>query len=290
MAQRQRTSQELQPTRQNTAVQLSYNPTQSDWDGLKEDWWPCYTTKVHPGDEVYLLRLGKIPEPMKGIVGRGIATSATYSHESQWGDRAIDFCLSVVARKDEPPLVPLSTLKGLPGNQHWSSQRCGIGIKPEALKGLHRLLGSPVLPPESGPARRDRALAQVRAGQVAFSAAVRRRFGGRCVLSGLGEGFSVAAHIIDYTKCENAHEQDDPDNGLFLAGHLHLAFDGHLFGIRPDGAVVWSRRIDPGERERLGRLQQRIPVSPRSRAYLERRWKVFQQSEGTSDSAATGRQ
>jgi putative restriction endonuclease len=142
------------------------------------------------------------------------------------------------------------------------------------------VLGSQEPPPESGPARRDRALAQVRPGQLAFSAAVRQRFGGRCVLSGLGEDFSVAAHIIDYTKCENAHEQDGPDNGLFLAGHLHLAFDGHLFGIRPDGSVVWSRRMDPDEQDRLGLLQKRISISPRSRPYLERRWTKFQESEG----------
>ena len=94
----------------------------------------------------------------------------------------------------------------------------------------------------------------MRPGQLAFSAAVHKRFGGRCILSGLHEDFSVAAHIVGYTECETAHEQDDPDNGLFLPGHLHLAFDGHLFGIRADGTVVWSRRVDPAERERLGRL------------------------------------
>ena len=269
------------------AYQLTYNPAKSKWDGEKEDWWDCYTKKVQPDDEVYLVRVGKIPETMKGLIGRGVATRAPYRRE---GQRVIDFRLSVVARKQEPPLVPLSTLEQLPGNQHWSHQRSGIGIKPEVLEALHRLLDSRVPVPESGPARRDRALAQVRPGQFAFSAAVRQRFNSRCVMSGLGEGFSVAAHIIDYTKCENEYEQNDPDNGLFLAGHLHLAFDGHLFGIRPDGTVVWSPRMDSHERKRLGRLSKRIPVSPRSGLYLERRWKTFQESEGTSDSAATGRQ
>jgi hypothetical protein len=239
------------------AYQLTYNPAKSKWDGEKEDWWDCYTKKVQPDDEVYLVRVGKIPNTMKGLIGRVVATKAPYRRE---GQRVINFHLAVVARKHEPPLVPLSTLEQLPGNQHWSHQRSGIEIKPEALEALHVLLGSSVPPPESGPARRDRALAQVRPGQVAFSAAVRQRFGGRCVLSGLGDSFSVAAHIIDYTRCENAHEQDDPDNGLFLAGHLHLAFDGHLFGIRPDGEVVWSSRIDPGERERgLGGIKPKFP-------------------------------
>lgn len=263
-----------------TAYQLTYNPADSDWDGKREDWWPCHTTRIQPGDEVYLIRVGNIPEPMKGIVGRGIATSAAYPRESKWRGRAVDLRLSIVARKDEPPLVPLSTLREFPGNQHWSSQSSGIGIKPKALQALHELLGSPVPPSQSGPARRDRALATVRPGQLAFSAAVRERFGGRCILSGLHEDFSVAAHIVGYTECETAHEQDDPDNGLFLAGHLHLAFDGHLFGIRPDGTVVWSRRVDRAERERLGRLEERIRVLPGCQAYLERRWKVFQQSEG----------
>lgn len=258
------------------AYQLTYNPAKSQWDGEKEDWWACYTKKVQPADEVYLLRLGQIPEAMKGIIGWGTATTPTYYREGEW---RVDFRLNVAARKHEPPLVPLSTLEQFPGNQSWTHRRSGIEIKPEALEALRRVLGSQEQPPESGPARRDRALAQVRPGHLAFSAGVRKQFGGRCVLSGLGEDFSIAAHIIDYTKCENAHEQDDPDNGLFLAGHLHLAFYGHLFGIRPDGFVVWSRRTAPGEMKRLGQLQHRISVLPRSRPYLERRWKTFQESE-----------
>lgn len=133
---------------------------------------------------------------------------------------------------------------------------------------------------ESGPARRDWALAVVRPGQAAFSAAVSKRFGGRCVLSGLGEEFATAAHIVGYMECETERAQGDPDNGLYLAGHLHLAFDGHLFGIHPDGTTVWSRRLDSADRERLGRLQRRIPVSSGSRPYLERRWKTFQEIEG----------
>jgi HNH endonuclease len=259
------------------AYQLSYNPAKSKWNGQTEDWWACYTTRIRPNDEVFLVRVGQIPARMKGLIGRGIATTRSYDRE---GQRVINFRLNVVVLKDEPPLVALSRLEELPGNQHWSHQRSGIGIKPEALEALHRLLGAPVPPPESGPARRDRALAPFRPGQVAFSAAVRKRFGGRCVLSGLGDGFSVAAHIVGYAECATAHEQDDPDNGLFLAGHLHLAFDGHLFGIRPDGTVVWSRRLDPADRKRLGLLDQRISVSPSSRPYLERRWKAFQQGEG----------
>jgi HNH endonuclease len=259
------------------AYQLTYNPAKSNWDGEKEDWWACYTKNVQPDDEVYLIRLGQVPEAMKGIIGWGTATTAPYYSE---GERRVNFRLSVAARKHEPPLVPLSILEQFPGNQSWSHRRSGIEIKPEALEALLRVRASHDLRAESGPARRDRALAQVRPGQLAFSAAVRERFSGRCVLSGLGECFSVAAHIIDYTKCENAEEQDDPHNGLFLAGHLHLAFDGNLFGLRPDGLVVWSRRMDPGERASLGPLQEQISVSPRSRPYLERRWMKFQESEG----------
>jgi hypothetical protein len=131
-------SQGSQPTRY-AAYQLTYNPAKSNWDGEKEDWWACYTKKVQPGDEVYLLRVGQIPKAMKGIIGRGIATTATYHRESE---RRVDFRLSLVARRHEPPLVPLSTLEQLRGDQHWSHQRSGIKIKPEALEALHRLLGS----------------------------------------------------------------------------------------------------------------------------------------------------
>jgi len=126
------------------AYQLTYNPAKSNWNGEKEDWWACYTKKVQPGDEVYLLRVGQIPEAMKGIIGWGIATTATYHRESE---RRVDFRLSVVALRDEPPLVPLAALEKLPGNQHWAHQSSGIGIKPEALEALHRLLGATTPPP-----------------------------------------------------------------------------------------------------------------------------------------------
>jgi hypothetical protein len=132
------------------AYQLTYNPAKSNWDGQKEDWWACYTKKVQQDDEVFLLRVGQIPEAMKGLIGRGIATTASCRREGQW---VVNFRLSVVARKDEPPLVPLSTLKQLPGDQHWSHQRSGIEIKPEAVEALHRLLGSPVPPPAYRPLR-----------------------------------------------------------------------------------------------------------------------------------------
>jgi hypothetical protein len=69
------------------AYQLTYNPAKSQWDGEKEDWWACYTKKVQPADEVYLLRLGQIPEAMKGIIGWGTATTPTYDHEG--GRRSI---------------------------------------------------------------------------------------------------------------------------------------------------------------------------------------------------------
>jgi hypothetical protein len=162
-----------------------------------------------------------------------------------WGDTAVDFQFDIVALNNEPPLVPLAALEKLAGAQDWSNRRCGIGVKPEALKALHGLLGFPASSPENDPTRREMAMAPVRPGQVAFAAAVYARSGGRCVLSGLGNGFSTAAHIVGYTKCATKIEQDDPDNGLYLAGHLHLAFDRHLFGIRPDGTVVWSKGVSP---------------------------------------------
>ena len=80
--------------RRCAAYQLTYNPAKSKWDGKKEDWWACHTKKVQPGDEVYLIRVGQIPEAEKGIIGRGIATAATYDSE---GERRVKFRRSVVA-------------------------------------------------------------------------------------------------------------------------------------------------------------------------------------------------
>jgi hypothetical protein len=134
---------------------------------------------------------------------------------------------------------------------------------------------------ESRPARRQ-GFTTLREKQDTFKLGVKTKWDHRCALSGLGEGFCDVAHIFDYAKCDTEYQQIDPENGLLLAGHLHKAFDNHLLGIRPDGTVVWSCRVSPEDRKRIGLLRPRIPVSSRARDYLERRFKAFLESEGVN--------
>jgi hypothetical protein len=267
------------------AYLLGYNPTMHDqpieqrvssfWsDGYLDDWWSCANSEAKPGDEFFLLRQG-VPDTMKGIVGHGEITSPTFTMKNAWDSQVVMVRFDALTADSEPPIISFAQLKSLPGNQHWSPQRAGIGIRPDTLVAL-RELWDRTRPGqiESGPARRRQGLVTVREKQHIFRLAVKTKWGDRCALSELAKGFCEVAHILDYAKCETEFEQIDPENGLFLAGHLHQAFDNHLLGISSDGTVLWSKRAAPKDRKRIGPLR-RIPVTPRSSNYLAQRLSLF---------------
>jgi putative restriction endonuclease len=92
---------------------------------------------------------------------------------------------------------------------------------------------------DSRAVQRQRALIEValRPDQIAFAAQVRKSRRDRCRLSGFSGLFCDAAHLVNFASCD-AKGAADPGNGIFLAAHLHKAFNRHLFGITPDGEIV----------------------------------------------------
>jgi hypothetical protein len=119
-----------------------------------------------------------------------------------------------------------------------------------------------------------RAWLRVRIHHNKFAIPVKAR--GECALTGLKlPGLLDACHIRPWKDC-SSKDKLDPLNGLCLATHIHKAFDLHLLGITPEGAVHYSEDFSSQARQRLGLADQfRIKVLPGSRKYLKDRFAEF---------------
>lgn len=202
------------------AYLLGYNPmhkmhkkpieqrASSFWrNGYLDDWWSCTNSDAKPGDEFFLLRQG-VPEPDERDSCHGEITSPTFIRKSNWDPQAVMVRFDALTADSEPPIIPFAQLNSLPGDQHWSPQKSGIGIRPDTLVALRELWDrSRPGQIESGPARRRQGLATVREKQHVFKLAVQAKWDDRCALSGLAKGFCEVAHIFDYAKCETEFEQ-----------------------------------------------------------------------------------
>lgn len=103
--------------------------------GVFKDNWSLANSAVEPGDEVvFLMRTGG-PRP-RGIIGHGFATSGQYEAE-HWKRRGdVEKCADVefdAINLIGPPVIPLSVLETLPGQQVWTPRQSGIEIKPDAF-------------------------------------------------------------------------------------------------------------------------------------------------------------
>lgn len=123
-----------------------------------------------------------------------------------------------------------------------------------------------------------------RRGQASFRKKLKKRYEGKCVVSGC-DLFDVleAAHIWPYRGPKDNH----PGNGLLLRADLHTLFDLDLLGIHPDTLCVSiakkAKRSDyvtfDGARLDVG------PSGMPSRAALEERWAVFLRREKDRNSS-----
>lgn len=89
----------------------------------------------------------------------------------------------------------------------------------------------------SGVDARSRVLRAIRArqGQAGFRAALRSRYGDRCMVTGCAAMEVVeAAHISPYRRPEDNH----PENGLLLRADLHTLFDLDLMAVNPGTLAV----------------------------------------------------
>ncbi len=143
---------------------------------------------------------------------------------------------------------------------------------------------APAATPENGPENVEtqrEIIALARIGQARFAQDVFARYGRRCVVSGV-EAVELlqACHIKPWVEASD-DERMDPNNGLCLAVHLHVAFDTHLLGVAPNGRIVLSDRLTREDRERL-KLREglQIEVTAEQRPYIESRFTQFTEAQG----------
>ena len=127
---------------------LTWNPNNWEWtdylEAIKtthaghtyESSWSCTSTRVKPGDVVYLTVLGK--QSQNGIIASGIATSEPYiddhwntSDSSKNTARFIDINFDWINNYESESVLKQNKLKELFPNQHWSPQGSGISIRDE---------------------------------------------------------------------------------------------------------------------------------------------------------------
>jgi hypothetical protein len=114
-----------------------------------------------------------------------------------------------------------------------------------------------------------------RRGQQDFRNALRKRYGGRCLVTGC-KALAVleAAHIKPYQGEGDNH----PDNGLLLRADIHTLFDLDLLGVEPDGLQVELHPSVASEYARFaGRTLGCKPTQRPSKEALALRYELFQQ-------------
>jgi hypothetical protein len=115
-----------------------------------------------------------------------------------------------------------------------------------------------------------------RKNQARFCNAVRRRWRGRCAVTGIEATAVLEACHIKPWSASDERERLDPFNGLYLAAHVHAALDAHLIGISSDGDVRISERLSVDDRRIMNLTQgMRIHVADKHRPYLEFRYSKF---------------
>ncbi|QWV96997.1 HNH endonuclease [Geomonas nitrogeniifigens] len=96
------------------------------------------------------------------------------------------------------------------------------------------------------------ALVKARVGQGRFRANV-ESIQVRCCVTGVTDRRLLrASHIKPWRSCQTNHERLDGYNGLLLAPHIDLLFDGGYLSFSDYGDVLFSTRVGTEEYLRLG--------------------------------------
>jgi hypothetical protein len=124
----------------------------------------------------------------------------------------------------------------------------------------------------------------LRKNQAGFVNPVKQYWHGRCAITGI-EALSLleACHIKPFSKSAD-DERLNPYNGLYLASHIHKAFDANLIGISPDGTVLLSESLSAPDREKMSLGDGlKIEMNEKHRPFLEYRYAEFQAAQKTAE-------
>ena len=116
----------------------------------------------------------------------------------------------------------------------------------------------------------------LRKNQERFANPVKQYWHGRCAVTGIeAPRLLEACHIKPFSK-SGERERLNPFNGLYLAAHVHTAFDASLIGISPDGHVRFSGRLSKADRQKMNLDEGlKIEVTDEHRPFLEYRYSEY---------------
>jgi hypothetical protein len=110
-----------------------------------------------------------------------------------------------------------------------------------------------------------------------FSHPVRQYWNCRCALTGIeARQMLEACHTKPWSESTENVERLNTFNGLYLAAHIHAAFDGNLLGIKPDATIVFADNLSRSDRKKLRLAESpKIGVTEQNQAFLEHRYSAF---------------
>jgi 5-methylcytosine-specific restriction enzyme A len=131
---------------------LAWNPNRWEWDiaefvrafnagEVTTERWSCgNNSRIHSGDRVWLIRLGKEP---RGIFACGTVIQGSYE-DTHWSDQAktaryVQFQIDGIINPETDTIIPRKRLDEPPFDTvHWSTQTSGITISNDVSLALHQ--------------------------------------------------------------------------------------------------------------------------------------------------------
>jgi hypothetical protein len=222
-----------------------------------DETWQCKFDALNEGERVFIMRQGNREldgVPSRGIVARGVTTSATYkgrfNRDGTGKDTfRVSICIDSVIGPDELPLkdpfYPVQSGKRFSGPAY-----SGFRIQQELLEETEAAWAArfDIGPRGDSPelrADRDRILRNIfeRRGQPKFREALVEAYDGRCAVTGCSEVEALeAAHIVPCAQ----NGEDRIRNGLLLRADIHTLFDLNLIRIDPERRVELAPEIASG--------------------------------------------
>ena len=108
------------------------------------------------------------------------------------------------------------------------------------------------------------ALAYTRIGQGRFRCEVLKLWDSQCCVTGSRIRDAIRASHIKPWRNSTDQERLDPNNGLPLIATLDALFDAGLITFESGGRLRVSKRVDAGERNRLGLTAHKLAKNPSS--------------------------
>ena len=110
-----------------------------------------------------------------------------------------------------------------------------------------------------------------RIGQIGWRRKVAKLWKNQCAITKCKiESLLDGAHILPHRECTTDQSLDE-QNGIFLATHLHKAFDRGLISFSSKGKLLFSNKLTPDDRKALGIPNDAtLPFLPdRTKEYLK---------------------